>query len=93
MNTGMISMSFMSSPGAYPWLDTLNFLGTGCASTGLAMNYLTSIDEPLIRVQLSDGSNVEFEFMVTESFSMLGGTFWFEDGPCAGLDGMFYLFH
>ena len=38
------------------------------------------------------GSLVEFEFMVTESISMVGGAFWFASGPCSDTDGIYYLF-
>lgn len=89
---GSIEMTIGAAPGGFPGLTALTFGSTGCAPGGVALNDLVDLGDPLIVVQLDDGSRVSFEFMTTESFTMLGGTFWFEDGHCADLDGMFYMF-
>ena len=73
-------------------LDQLELLGTGCAPGGMALSHLDDISDPLIDVLMDDASFVTFEFFVTESFTTLGGTFYFDDGNCADTDGMFYMF-
>jgi hypothetical protein len=69
----------------------IDLTGTGCATHGAGIGAGIDINDPLIEAQLDDGSLVEFEFVVTESLSTLGGAFWFAEGPCADADGIYYL--
>ena len=70
----------------------INLTGTGCAAHGTGSGSGIDVNDPLIEVLMDDGSTVEFEVLVTESFSALGGTLWFASGPCADTDGIYYLF-
>lgn len=70
----------------------INLTGTGCAAHGASAGAGIDINDPLMEAQMDDGSTVEFDIMVTESFSALGGTLWFASGPCADTDGIYYLF-
>ena len=92
LGTGILSMRFYETASGLPGLDQLQLQGTGCAQGGMALSYLDDISDPLIDVLMDDSSFVTFEFFVTESFTTLGGTFYFDDGNCAGTDGMFYMF-
>jgi hypothetical protein len=73
-------------------VSDIEFTGTGCAARGAGVGAGININDPLFEVLMDDGSLVEFEVLVTESFSALGGTFWFTSGPCADTDGVYYLF-
>ncbi len=43
-------------------------------------------------IVMKDGSEVEIEFLATESMTAVAGTLVFDSGPCEGLDGVYTLF-
>ena len=90
--TGTISMTFDEAESGYPRVTAIELTGTGCASIGVATGDLDDLNDPLITGIMDDGSNVEFELLVTESFTTLGGAFYFDSGPCTETDGIFYMF-
>jgi len=90
--TGTISMTFDEAESGYPRVTAIELTGTGCASNGVATGDLDDLNDPLITGIMDDGSNVEFELLVTESFTTLGGAFYFDSGPCTETDGIFYMF-
>lgn len=91
-NSGSISMDISAGYYAYLALDSFGITSTGCAGSGFAHNELLSMTEPLWELLMDDGSMLELEFFVTESFTTLGGVFRIEGGACDGTDGMFYMF-
>ena len=90
--TGTISMTFDEAESGYPRVTAIELTGTGCASNGVATGDLDDLNDPLITGIMDDGSNVEFELLVTESFTTLGGAIYFDSGPCTETDGIFYMF-
>lgn len=74
-------------------VPNLSLTGTGCAAHGVGSGAGIDINDPLIAVLMDDGSTVEFDILVTESFSALGGTLWLASGPCADTHGIYHLFH
>jgi hypothetical protein len=91
--SGTLSMTIGDDGAGQFAVANVNLTGTGCAAHGVGSGSGIDINDPLIMVLMDDGSMVEFDIMVTESFSALGGTLWFASGPCADTDGIFYLFH
>lgn len=87
-----ISMEIVEGASGYPSIQNFTLTGTGCSSSGWGDRDIMNLDDPLAEIYMSDGSRLELEIYVTESFTTLGGTFLFLDGPCAGIDGMFYSF-
>lgn len=65
---------------------------TGCAEQSQQATPIMSFDDLSSNVVMTDGSEVEIEFLGTESVSGAAGTFVFDSGPCKGLDGVFTLF-
>ena len=92
IGTGAISMTFGEAESGYPRVTAIQLTGTGCASNGLATGDLDDLNDPFIFGVMGDGSEVEFALQVTESFTALGGTIYFDSGPCEETDGIFYLF-
>lgn len=90
--TGNISMAFDAAQSGYPRVTAIRLSGTGCAGNGVAIGDLDDLNDPLIVGVMDDGSEVEFELLVTESFTTLGGALYFDSGPCAETDGIFYMF-
>lgn len=89
---GSLSMTIGDNGSGEVAVSDIVLTGTGCATHGVGIDTGININDPLIEAVMDDGSLVEFEFMVTESFSMVGGAFWFAEGPCADTDGIYYLF-
>ena len=73
-----------------PTSITLN--NTGCASNSAQTTPFMSIDSLTSEAVMTDGSEVEFEFVGSESLTAVGGSFVFDSGSCADLDGAFILF-
>lgn len=73
-------------------VSNVTLTGTGCATQGTGIGAGIDLNDPLIDVEMTDGSLVEFEFLATESFTAVGGAFWFAEGPCADADGIYYMF-
>jgi hypothetical protein len=90
--SGALSMTIGDDGAGQVAVADVNLTGTGCAAHGVGSGASIDINDPLIEVVLDDGSMVEFDILVTESFSGLGGTLWFASGPCADTDGIYYLF-
>jgi hypothetical protein len=90
--SGTLSMTIGDNGSGQVAVSDIMLTGTGCATHGVGVDTGININDPLIDAVMDDGSLVEFEFMVTESFSMVGGAFWFAEGPCADADGIYYLF-
>lgn len=73
-----------------PTSITLN--GTGCAPDTAQTTPIMSMNDLHTQAVMDDGSEIEFEFMGTESLSAVMGGFVFDSGLCEGLDGAFILF-
>jgi hypothetical protein len=91
-DSGSLSMTIGDNGLGGIAFTNINLTGTGCAAHGTGSGSGIDVNDPLIEVLMDDGSTVEFEVLVTESFSALGGTLWFASGPCADTDGIYYLF-
>lgn len=73
-------------------VSDVTLTNTGCAIHGTGIGSGIDVNDPLIQVMMEDGSRVEFEVVVTESLSAIGGALWVESGPCMDTDGIYYLF-
>lgn len=62
---------------------------TGCAEKSQQTTAITSLDDLSSDVVMKDGSEVDIEFMATETLSAITGIFTFKSGQCKGLDGAF----
>ena len=89
--SGTVNMTFASDGMGGIAVTDINLGGTGCASHGVSLSGI-DVNDPFIEALMDDGSIVEFGFMVTESFSAVGGTFWFASGSCEDTDGFYHLF-
>jgi hypothetical protein len=90
--TGPASMTFAGDGMGGIVVTDISLSGTGCAAHGTGVGSGIDINDPFVEVLMDDGSIVEVGFMVTESFSAVGGTFWFASGACADTDGFYHLF-
>jgi hypothetical protein len=89
---GTISIEVVEGMTGFPYIQDFTLTGTGCGTSGWGDHDIMNLDDPLAVINMSDGSRLELELYATESFTTVGGTFYFEDGPCADSDGMFYTF-
>lgn len=89
---GSVSMAIGASMSGDIQVTDVTLTGTGCAANGAGTGGTIDINDPVVEVEMEDGSRIEFELFVTESFTTLGGAFWAASGPCAETDGMFYMF-
>lgn len=90
--SGSLSMTIGDDGMGRVVVSDVNLTGTGCATQGTGIGAGIDLNDPLIDVEMTDGSLVEFEFLVTESFTAVGGAFWFAEGPCTDADGIYYMF-
>ena len=51
-----------------------------------------NLDRMTSEVVMQDNSEVEMQFLFTESLTAVTGNFVFDSGPCEGLDGVFHMF-
>ena len=72
-------------------LTDLTMTNTGCAESGNALEDLTDLNYRYIEVAMDDNSLIEFEFLPSQRYSTIAGTFLIESGPCANSDGAFSL--
>ena len=89
--SGTVNMTFASDGMGGIAVTDINLAGTGCAAHGASLSGI-DVNDPFIEALMDDDSIVEFGFMVTETFSAVGGTFWFASGSCEDTDGFYYLF-
>lgn len=92
LGSGTISMEVVEGMTGFPSIQSFTLTGTGCGTTGWGDHDIMNLDDPLADINMNDGSRVELELWATESFTTVGGTFYFWQGPCAETDGMFYMF-
>lgn len=90
--TGSVSMTFVESAFGTPGLENFRLTGTGCAEGGFSTGFPFNVNEPIFEIIMDDSSMLELELSATESVSMLGGDFYFDSGPCAEAEGMYYMF-
>ena len=64
---------------------------TGCAEESEQATPIMSLDRMVSKVIMQDGSEIEMQFLPSESLTTAAGTFVFDSGPCEGLDGIFYM--
>jgi hypothetical protein len=72
-------------------LTQVTMANTGCAVNSRPGDDALKINHPWLYMEMTDGSDLLLGFIVTQNDSMLGGTFYFDSGPCAGLEGIFHL--
>jgi len=89
---GSASMEIEASMDGAIQVTDVTLTGTGCAASGSGTGGTIDINDPIVEVEMEDGSRIEFELFVTDSFTTVGGAFFVQSGPCAETDGMFYLF-
>ena len=89
---GSVDMTFAGDGMGGIVVTDLNLTATGCAAHGAGSGMGIDVNDPFVDAVMDDGSIVVFGFMVTESFSAVGGTFWFASGGCADTDGFYSLF-
>jgi hypothetical protein len=73
-----------------PTSITIN--GTGCAAESKQTTPITSFDSMVSEFVMEDGSEGEIEILPANSMTAVAGTFVFDSGTCAGLDGVYTLF-
>jgi hypothetical protein len=91
LSSGSVSMTFAESADGVLEVTDVVLSGTGCAAQAAEIFGEIDINDPMIDVVMADGSEVEFEFMVTDSVSVVGGVFYFGSGSCNDLDGLYYM--
>lgn len=92
LGAGAVNMTLAEAPGGNLELTQGMLTNTGCATNAISGGELQDIDDPLLEISMSDGSQLNLEFIATESLTTLGGTFVFTSGACQGQDGVFHLF-
>lgn len=90
--TGPMSMTFGGSQNDGLIVTELLIESSPCAATNSAPSAPIDINDPFFWLPLTDGSLIELGLLVTENISMVGGTFYYDSGPCEGAEGMFQLF-
>lgn len=71
-------------------LTQVTMSGTGCAPSSRTGNDELRVNDPSLFIEMTDGSDLFLDFTATQNDSMIGGTFYFDRGPCAGLEGIFH---
>ena len=66
--------------------------GTGCAEESAQTSPIMSLDRMVSEIVMQDDSEVEMQFLPTESLTAVTGNFVFDSGLCEGLDGVFTMF-
>jgi len=89
---GSVSMLIGASTDGDIQVTDVTLTGTGCAASGSGTGGTIDINDPIVEVEMVDGSRIEFELFVTDSFTTVGGAFYIQSGPCAEADGIFYMF-
>jgi hypothetical protein len=89
---GTVAMTFADDGTGQIDIPSVQLTGTGCAADGMAVAPGINVNDPLIEVVMSDTSQVNFEFMVTESMNVVGGAFRFVSGACEDDDGFYRMF-
>ncbi len=86
--SGSVSFTFEVTPAMALGISDFTMTGTGCAANAQSTTDMGNIDLPITEATMTDGSVVIVHFYPTENLLMSGGNFWFESGPCAGLEGV-----
>ncbi len=89
--SGTLSMTLFPTEQAGIGISNLNMNGTGCAATGTTASEIQYLSIPRTQVNMTDGSLLSIVFSPTANGTMFGGTFNFQSGACAGLQGVVAL--
>ena len=89
--SGNLMMSISVKTNGDISMTDLTMTNTGCAENGNALEDLTDLNYRYIEVIMDDDSLIEFEFLPSQRYSTIAGTFLIESGPCANSDGAFYM--
>jgi len=92
-STMAMGVEVVQIPGGVAFQPTsITINGTGCAAEAKQSTPITSMDAMITQVVMNDDSEVEMQLLAVESMTAVTGTFVFDSGLCAGLDGTFSLF-
>jgi hypothetical protein len=72
-------------------LTHVQMSSTGCAENSLSGSGVLDINNGTVEIVMTDGAHLELGFNGTDDNSMIGGTFNFTSGTCAGRQGFFVM--
>ena len=72
-------------------LTHVQMSSTGCAESSLSGGGTLDVNNPTVDIVMVDGAKLELSFTATDDDSMIGGTFHFLSGTCAGRQGFFQM--
>lgn len=72
-------------------LTHVQMSSTGCAENSLSGSGVVDVNHPSVEIVMTDGAHLELGFTGTDDNSMIGGTFHFSSGVCAGRQGFFVM--
>lgn len=72
-------------------LTQVTMANTGCAVNSRQGSDELKVNDPRLYIEMTDGSDLFLDLTATQNDAMLGGAFYFDSGPCAGLEGIVHL--
>lgn len=72
-------------------LTQVQMSSTGCAENSQPGTQTLDVNDPTVSIVMIDGAKLELSFTATDDDSMIGGTFHFLSGICAGRQGFFQM--